>query len=513
MKKRLPVCLALGVIVYGLLLGLLVTAERAAPQSGIRGLGDAAWFSLVTLATVGYGDVYPVTPLGRWIGALFVLFSVGVLASVLGMAAAFLHGRVLPRLRLEALRRQRCYVFSQRNDLAEALARDLLAREPRAHIVFCRAQTASPSRRALCVPQDAVPTLQALRGPGEKTVFLTGEDIAENLSAAQALRDAPVQVCCRGPESDGLPGARFFDLPVCAARAYWQAYPLKSEERVIVLAGGGEWGRAMLDQAVLVNCRLPFYATEYHLLGDWAEYRGDHPGLLAVFAQEAGGERDALIFHDGPWNAQPALLERADRVIFCGDDPARNAALAARLLRLFPLRGRVYAAAPAVPAPGVAFGRLEEICTADLILRSALDARARALHELYCRRADQAQPWEELSPFLKDSNRASADHLLTKINLLLPGRDIRQITPELCREAAARWAALPDRESCRRNEHERWQRYYALRNWRWGPEKDSVRRTHPCLTPYEKLSREEREKDDSAWTQLALLGAEGEKNA
>jgi len=46
--------------------------ERHAPHSNIHTLGDALWWSFVTVTTVGYGDFYPVTTWGR-ITACFVM--------------------------------------------------------------------------------------------------------------------------------------------------------------------------------------------------------------------------------------------------------------------------------------------------------------------------------------------------------------------------------------------------------------------------------------------------------
>jgi voltage-gated potassium channel len=46
--------------------------ERHAPHSNIHTLGDAVWWSFVTVTTVGYGDFYPVTIWGR-IAACFVM--------------------------------------------------------------------------------------------------------------------------------------------------------------------------------------------------------------------------------------------------------------------------------------------------------------------------------------------------------------------------------------------------------------------------------------------------------
>ncbi len=91
----------------------------------------------------------------------------------------------------------------------------------------------------------------------------------------------------------------------------------------------------------------------------------------------------------------------------------------------------------------------------------------------------------------------------------MPEWDGNELTPAVLREGAKRWEAVTDREPYRHNEHERWHRFYTLYNWRKGPEKDPVSRTHPCLVPYNELSREEQEKDDNAWLQIGLIGREG----
>ena len=113
MKHRWLYRAALAFLVYILLLALLTSAERAYPQASIRSFGDAVWYSLVTLTTVGYGDLYPVSPLGRAVGLLFVLLSIGALASLISALTAFLRRRVIPAVRLGVLRRSGCWLFSE----------------------------------------------------------------------------------------------------------------------------------------------------------------------------------------------------------------------------------------------------------------------------------------------------------------------------------------------------------------------------------------------------------------
>lgn len=48
---------------------------------------DAAYFSVVTLATVGYGDLSPTTPAGKVFAMLYILIGLGVIATFANMLA------------------------------------------------------------------------------------------------------------------------------------------------------------------------------------------------------------------------------------------------------------------------------------------------------------------------------------------------------------------------------------------------------------------------------------------
>lgn len=64
--------------------------EHAAPDARIRTFGDAVWWTCATLATVGYGDVTPVTPLGRLIAVGVMACGLGLLGAVIGSFSSWL---------------------------------------------------------------------------------------------------------------------------------------------------------------------------------------------------------------------------------------------------------------------------------------------------------------------------------------------------------------------------------------------------------------------------------------
>ena len=69
-------------------LGVL-EAERGHPGANISDLGDATWWAAVTVATVGYGDHYPVTLEGRLIALVLMATGVALLGLVIANVAAW----------------------------------------------------------------------------------------------------------------------------------------------------------------------------------------------------------------------------------------------------------------------------------------------------------------------------------------------------------------------------------------------------------------------------------------
>jgi len=76
----LALCAALGVL----------SAERGHDGANINSFGDSIWWAITTMTTVGYGDRYPVTGLGRAIAAMLMVGGIALLGVVTATLASWL---------------------------------------------------------------------------------------------------------------------------------------------------------------------------------------------------------------------------------------------------------------------------------------------------------------------------------------------------------------------------------------------------------------------------------------
>lgn len=92
LRVQLPSLVAASLVMLVLILFsacLMYILEHDAQPESFSSVGAAIWWSVVTLTTVGYGDVTPLTPLGKVLGAAIMLLGVGTVA----LPAAMLAGR------------------------------------------------------------------------------------------------------------------------------------------------------------------------------------------------------------------------------------------------------------------------------------------------------------------------------------------------------------------------------------------------------------------------------------
>ena len=83
-EELLRVAALVGATIFAGAYSILVVEPN---HSQIEGISEALWWSLVTVSTVGYGDMYPETTAGRLVAAPLIVVGVGVCGYIAGFMA------------------------------------------------------------------------------------------------------------------------------------------------------------------------------------------------------------------------------------------------------------------------------------------------------------------------------------------------------------------------------------------------------------------------------------------
>ncbi len=92
MKSKIVIASVLTLIVFTILMFIIFISEQKT-NSSINTLFDAIWYTLVTITTVGYGDITPQSILGRTAAMILLLAGVALFGALSGKFASFLFDR------------------------------------------------------------------------------------------------------------------------------------------------------------------------------------------------------------------------------------------------------------------------------------------------------------------------------------------------------------------------------------------------------------------------------------
>jgi voltage-gated potassium channel len=93
------------VFVYAISLATL-QVERYAPGSTITTFGDALWWAVVTIATVGYGDTYPVTGTGRFLAVMLMGGGIVIVGTTSAIVVSYITERIATNRQAAAVENQ-----------------------------------------------------------------------------------------------------------------------------------------------------------------------------------------------------------------------------------------------------------------------------------------------------------------------------------------------------------------------------------------------------------------------
>lgn len=91
---------------------------------------DAVWWSIVTMTTVGYGDLYPATQTGRLLGVVVMLFGIGFLGILTAtIASIFIESKIMENRGMKAINAENHFVVGGWNYTGPDIIAELRADE------------------------------------------------------------------------------------------------------------------------------------------------------------------------------------------------------------------------------------------------------------------------------------------------------------------------------------------------------------------------------------------------
>ena len=272
-----------------------------------------------------------------------------------------------------------------------------------------------------------------------------------------------------------------FDINSSISKMLWNRIALWNagrEHRKVIVYGSGALAQNVLASGLQLNLFSRDQKIEYHVISRDGAFESKHPAMPLMNADELHYYREE---DDRIWES----IGTSDLVIVAEKvDAQRLQTIAVRAEN-----APVYYYAPKEGELAeyldfdnlIPFGRDSEVLTDENIRRQQLIRRAISLNEHYAEQYGGDPDWNNLSGFLKASNISSADY----------GEVIASMPPDTSEEMLVRL------------EHIRWCRFYFLNYWKYGvPEdgkrKDTAKRIHKDLVPFDRLTQVEQEKDLTA---------------
>ena len=87
-KSELSITALVAFILLILSSTLMYYIENDAQPEKFENIGQALWWSVATLTTVGYGDIYPITGVGQFFSAIIALIGIGFIALPTGIISS-----------------------------------------------------------------------------------------------------------------------------------------------------------------------------------------------------------------------------------------------------------------------------------------------------------------------------------------------------------------------------------------------------------------------------------------
>jgi voltage-gated potassium channel len=102
-KEELVLSIALIIILLIISSSAMYFVENQAQPDNFSSIPAAMWWGIATLTTVGYGDVYPITAIGKILGGVIALLGIAMFALPTGIISSALIEEMQKKHKLKSI--------------------------------------------------------------------------------------------------------------------------------------------------------------------------------------------------------------------------------------------------------------------------------------------------------------------------------------------------------------------------------------------------------------------------
>ena len=93
-RKELTMVFSTALVVVTFASMLMYYIEKGHQPEVFSSIGQSFWWAVITFSTVGYGDIYPITPVGQLLGGVIAIISIGMVAMPTAIISSALTSRI-----------------------------------------------------------------------------------------------------------------------------------------------------------------------------------------------------------------------------------------------------------------------------------------------------------------------------------------------------------------------------------------------------------------------------------